>query len=106
MFRSTEGMTKLVGKYGGVEGPLVEVPDGEDGDAAVVEHWVLVADAHLFRSALQGVRAGLLHEQDPQVHLMLRRCRQLENCLLEGKCLSQNILHRELLVLLLSALST
>ena len=51
MFRSPEGMTKLVGKYGGVEGPLVEVPDGEDGDAAVVEHWVLVADAHLFSSS-------------------------------------------------------
>ena len=70
MFLSTKGMTKLVGKYGGVEGPLTEVPDGEDGDAAVVEHWVLVADAHLFRGALQGVRAGLLHEQDPQA-LML-----------------------------------
>ena len=48
MFGGPQGMTKLVGKYGGVEGPLTEVPDGEDGDAAVVEHWVLVADAHLF----------------------------------------------------------
>ena len=46
--RGPEGMTKLVGKDGGVEGPLVEVPDGKDGDAAVVEHWVLVADADLF----------------------------------------------------------
>ena len=51
MFRSPKGMTKLVGKDGGVEGPLVEVPDGEDGDAAVVEHWLLVADAHLFRGS-------------------------------------------------------
>ena len=51
MFRSPKGMTKLVGKDGGVEGPLVEVPDGEDGDAAVVEHWVLVADAHLLSGA-------------------------------------------------------
>ena len=51
MLRGPQGMTKLVGKYGGVEGPLVEVPDGEDGDAAVVEHWVLVADAHLFRGS-------------------------------------------------------
>ena len=42
MFLSTKGMTYLVGKDGGVEGPLVEVPDGEDGDAAVVEHWVLL----------------------------------------------------------------
>ena len=51
MFRSPQGMTRLVGKDGGVKGPLVEVPDGEDGDAAVVEHWVLVADAHLLSGA-------------------------------------------------------
>ena len=51
MLRGPQGMTKLVGKDGCVEGPLVEVPDGEDGDAAVVEHWVLVADAHLFRGS-------------------------------------------------------
>ena len=73
-----------------------EVPYGKDGDTAVVEDRVLVTDAHLLRSA-QADMGTFPHEQDSQVHLLLQGRRKVEDCLLEGKCLSHNVVGRELL---------
>ena len=46
-----------------VESPLREVPDGKDGDTAIVEDRMLVTDAHLLSCAQAHMRT-FPHEQD------------------------------------------